>query len=344
MSSQQVQYLRISKDWSLIVAPRETPTFLANTTGSTIQILLDTAVIDEPQKLEKYALALGGTIPQVKVLPNEYLYARAMIVPSEDGSEDENDSATIIVSDDKTTSNTLNALREYIDDVGTQVMRLSTRVTDNEIALINRGINYELLLRKLLYIDMVRHESVAQLTNQLIRISTRLFSAESYIFKLRTEFPSVKLRVDSLENRMNSNEDSAVSKLKSQVAELFVQVDNIITKLNELVPKVEEGWGNYDKIITDEINPLKNDLSELTSSFNFLNNALVKFANTNTDDEINAAFAELLKQSSLEMEGPLTAMKNCILELKHSVLDTDTLLLDAEGLKQTWIESATPTT
>lgn len=341
---QSQQYLRVTKDWGLLIAPREKDSYVANVTGNTILTLLSDSVIDNPVTQEKYALAIGGTIAQMKILPEQYLYARAVFAEGEGGDpedpEDPDNGSTVVVDEDKINTEELAAIREYMDKLATQVLQLTDRVTDNEVKLVHGNIRYDLLLRKLLYIDMVRHKSVAQLSKQLLMLNSRLFTAEAFVFQMRREFPGLKIRVGLIEDKIANDESSALDRLDAKVDNLTVQITNVTEQLLELEEKVNDSNFNYDEFVEEEIDPIRNDLGKLAKEFAFINNAFVELATSYTDDEINAAFAELLKQSSIEMEGPLTSLKNCILDLRHSFKDTDKYVINPDSVVQGLIDGS----
>lgn len=330
------QYLRVSDTWELLLGPREVPNFLANVSGTTVLVQLSPSQLTNPALTEAYALAVGGTIPQLKVGPEQYLYAKAYVADTETGST----TATVTVGENRLNTGDIAALRDMIATVAAQVMRLSERVTDNEIKLDADDLIFEHIRRNWLYTDTARQKSIAQLSKQIINLATRLFSAESILLKFRLEFPGIKIQLADLIDRFETSGNQQLAEIITKVNSISVQLDAVTSRLNTLEPKVEEGWQDYDTLIKETITPIKTDLSDLTRDFNFLNNSLVTLAATYTDAEIDAAFTLLLKSASEKIREPLTALKNCILELRHAVDYADNLILDPNILKTGWLDGS----
>lgn len=327
------QYLRVSDTWELLLGPREVPNFLANVSGTTVLVQLSNTQLTNPALTETYALAVGGTIPQLQVGADQYLYAKAYV-----GDAGTSTTATVTVGENRLDMTDVAAIRDTITTIAAQVMRLSQRVTSNELKLDADDLIFEHIRRNWLYTDTARQKSIAQLSKQIIILANRLFSAESILLKFRLEFPGVKLQLEDLADKFETSGNQQLAEVVTKVNNISAQLDAVTARLNTLEPKVEEGWQDYDNLVKETITPIKNDLSDLTRDFNFLNNSLVTLAATYTDAEIDAAFTVLLKDASAQMQTPLTALKNCILELRHAVDYADNLILDPNVLKAGWFD------
>lgn len=319
------QYLRISKDWGVVLYPREEDTYIANLTGSTILAQLSTEKMENPAATETYALAIGGTLPQLKVTKDQYLYARSLA--------DEDESATVIADGKRVDMADIEDVKVDISSLAVEIMKLTNRVSRNEVELAQRDISYTLLRRELLHDGLIRDGRTAALSSNVLSLAMRLFAAETLIYKFRNEYPNTIFRLEALEHQLSEeNEDNPLTALEIQISALSNQINNLTFRVNELVPKVEEGWQDYDKLVKEQIEPLKDSVDVLSDDFDSLNNSLVQLAAKYTDEEINTVFDRIIRDVSEDMIGPITALKNLIIDIRHSMKYEDNFLFQGESL------------
>ena len=305
-------FLRLSNKWSELVTPTDEVLYLFNSSGSPVKVILsdkqeETSGLDST----KYRpFTIGGTIAQLHA-PETYIYAKAMIP----------DSSEIVVatSDTRIDVNDQEGIKDDIDRLTVEVMRLSNRVTSNQIDQHKLIGHYRIFTSQMIYSHIWNSKALTRTTKQILYLHKRLFAAETYIHQHRKDWINLQYRLEDILNV--GDVAKRLDELSTQASRTAVEVSNLTTRLNELVPRIEEAWADYDQLVKEHITPLTEKVDDLHEDFIALNNAITRLAEKHTPEEIELVFDEIIKQTSEEMVAPLTGLKNFLVELSIASID-----------------------
>ena len=299
------QYIRVGTEWAELFDPQTDPTYLLNASGTSIQFWFSQAKITDFTAIQ-HPFTVGGLISQAVAPAGSFIYAKAL---KESVIGD-----TVVVADDKKI-NTAEAddVREELDMLGVQVMRLSQRVSNEEIRMENHMLSYTLFLREFFDNAGSTQSSIISLSTQMMRLNMRIFAAERFIQAYRRQYNNLLFRIDDIETGGAINKK--VDKMATELNTVMATSNNINAKLNDLIPRIEEAWSDYDQLVKEHVEPLKEEVKVLSTDFTSLNNAMVKFVSANTPEAIEREFLKLIASASDEMVGPITSLKNSLVEL-----------------------------
>ena len=310
------QYLRISDTWTLIFSPAEHTRFMVNVSGISIQLKTSTSPSSNPASIAMPGYTVGGTIGQITFRPDEYVYAKASV------------GTGIAIWDTEPISLTdSRSIGDQIDQLALEVMKLSQRVTANEIKHVEHASEFYQLQRHFLSHALHSMENDAQLFNYYFTLSRRLFAAENYIRTHGSEYAVLREDVDNLIENTGSNEE--LSKLAIQLSALTQTVNNLVNKVSIL-----------DGITGDDAQQTIESLAQLTAQvntvagdLNSLNNALVTMSSQNTPEEIAAA-GEQLKTAEPKLSNVVDGLVTTLTSLANKVDYRETVILgtDIDGI------------
>lgn len=310
------QYLRISDTWTLIFSPAEHTRFMVNVSGISIQLKTSTSPSSNPASIAMPGYTVGGTIGQITFRPDEYVYAKASA------------GTGIAIWDTEPISLTdSRSIGDQIDQLALEVMKLSQRVTTNEIKHIEHTGEFYQLQRHFLSHALHSMEHDAQLFNHYLTLSKRLFAAENYIRSHSGEYILLRDDVDGLLNTAGSNEE--IGELASQLSAMTQTVSNLVNRV-----------GILDGITSEDAQQTIASLAQLTtqvntvaSDLNALNNALVTMSSQNTPEEIAAAGAQL-KLAEPKLSNVVDGLVTTLTSLANKVDYRETVILgtDIDGI------------
>ena len=310
------QYLRISDTWTLIFSPAEQTRFMVNVSGISIQLKTSTSPSSNPASIAMPGYTVGGTIGQITFRPDEYVYAKASV------------GTGIAIWDTEPISLTdSRSIGDQIDQLALEVMKLSQRVTANEIKHVEHASEFYQLQRHFLSHALHSMENDAQLFNYYFTLSRRLFAAENYIRTHGSEYAVLREDVDDLIENAGSNEE--LSQLAVQLSALTQTVNNLVNKVSIL-----------DGITGDDAQQAIESLAQLTAQvntvagdLNSLNNALVTMSSQNTPEEIAAA-GEQLKTAEPKLSNVVDGLVTTLTSLANKVDYRETVILgtDIDGI------------
>lgn len=300
------QFLRVSNKWTEILTPTEHNTFLFNSSGYPIKVHISDKAVDDPSIDSRYTtFTMGGTIAQMCIDKANYAYAKASI---DDGKE-----AIVVASGQRIDQENQDAITTAIDNLSTQLMHLSNRVTNNQIDQLHFLGQNAIFVRQMLNSHTWMTKSFAVVNNQVLNLHNRLYAAERFVDEYRRKWISMEERVEEVLQLKGLAEN--IVKLENQIYETATTVNNINGTLNDLIPRVEEAWADYDKLVKEFINPLAEEVDILHQDFISLNNGITHLTDEHTPEEIEDTFQEIIRSVNSSMVPPLTGLKNALVEL-----------------------------
>jgi hypothetical protein len=121
--------------------------------------------------------------------------------------------------------------------------------------------------------------------------------------------------VENIRNINNDNLAAEIALLKADVTTLIANHATVVTRLDTLRTDVDNTDAKCDRILTDEVNPLRSRLMDLVASFAALNNSLVLFVNKYNVNDVNTAFDSFIMAVPESMVAPITAIKDYVLRI-----------------------------
>ena len=218
MSSNK-HFLRISDSWLNIFTPSGNTRYMNNASGVTIRLLISDTDIDPTTIVddEVHYFTVGGTIGTICANNDKYVYARAVA----------NSVTThgILVCDTETiTNDDLEAVREEVETISVEIMRLMHRVSKQERKTIDHGVDYELFVREFLDTTARHHIQFSAIHKHIATIWEELLMAERFIQNHRNEYTELKEMVDNIRNINNDNISAELSLVKADVTTLLTNV------------------------------------------------------------------------------------------------------------------------
>lgn len=321
------QYLRMTTSWTKIFNKDDPRTHIANLSGFPIKIkFTDTNQIPTT---DTESFTLGGLISNIVTIPTKYVYARATSTTSELGE-------TILITDsDKAISGTdISQIQQNLDRFYVEVMKLSTRVTENEIAHIGAHEKYYLFLRKFLNNQNEVQRWLAAANKNIATLQLHMFLAEQWITTHRKDFRDFKYQV---EHTAITNYDKKIEDIANRINSVSTVASNVATKLEEYIPRIEEAWGDYNSLVEKEIKPMQEDLEALHTEFVALNNGIVQIGTTHTPEEIDEIFTSLMTRMPANVQAVFTTLKNLIRavavntsDIAETIRRDDLIILDPD--------------
>ena len=304
------QYLRVGREWIKLYDPQENGVYIINTSGHTVKCLVSETEPKAPYA-EKNAYPVGGSICQLRVNPNEYVYARACV----DGDDDEvivacNTTGTPVNADD------VNDIRNQVNYIVSQVMRMNMTMTNYQLDQI-RHINDFAIFKQNYYLDtMFFNRREAARGNMIMNVLNRIFKAEMWIKRHLIEFAKLKEDVKYFDSK--SEIAKKVKSMSDDLSTVLSTTTSLVSRLDYLEPLIEEGWQDYDSLVKEHITPMKTELTGFHNDMRYLHNALVRFTSAHTIGDVNAIFDEIIRDASDESEDTVIAIRDLIVELMQA--------------------------
>ena len=309
MSSNK-HFLRISDSWLNIFTPSGNTRYMNNASGVTIRLLISDTDIDPTTIVddEVHYFTVGGSIGTICANNDKYVYARAVA----------NSVTThgILVCDTETiTNDDLEAVREEVETISVEIMRLMHRVSKQERKTIDHGVDYELFVREFLDTTARHHIQFSAIHKHIATIWEELLMAERFIQNHRNEYTELKEMVDNIRNINNDKISAELSLVKADVTSLLTNHANTVNAINVLQQQLATTDGKYDTLLNGEISPLRSQLLNLTGNLAALNNSLVLFVDKYNETDLNNAFDAFILAAPPSMVSTITAVKDYTLRL-----------------------------
>ena len=304
-------YLRVANSWLRLFTPSGTARYMANTSGLTIRILLSDSELDPATISDNnvHYFTVGGNIGQIVAENTKYVYAKAV-------TDDPVMQGTLVTDTESIVDDDLTDVRDSIEFLSVQLMKLSRRVSDQEIKSIDHGIDYELFVRQFLDTTANQNMQISAIHKHIATIWEELLLAEKFIQQHRVEYAALREMIDNIRN------SSAEAGLRAEVEVIKADIINILSNYADITEDIadirsdiETTNQNYNSLLNDEISPLRRRLTELMNKLAALNNALATLTVNHTAAEINALFDDFIVTVSADMVPVITAIRDDILAI-----------------------------
>lgn len=198
-------FLVVTNEWKELVTPGNRDIFVYNESGKTVHFYLSNKKLEVPINITSEYLALGGTISQSVVRANQYLYAKAACGP---------DDRVILIADNERISAVEGVeLREEIEGIASQLMRLTNRVTDNELKHTDNDVLWTKFLTEYRERVLEEHDRYVALSDMVIDMFKRIYRTETAeakntdkIFNMEINtFPDMQINIDEVDARVKDN-------------------------------------------------------------------------------------------------------------------------------------------
>lgn len=304
-------YLRVANSWLRLFTPSGNARYIANTSGLTIRLLfsntpLDVANINDDNV---HYFTVGGNIGQIVAENTKYVYARAV-------TEDPVMQGTLVTDTESIVDDDLTDVRDSIEFLSVQLMKLSRRVSNQEIKSIDHGIDYELFVRQFLDTTAHQHMQISAIHKHIATIWEELLLAEKFIQQHRVEYAALREMIDNIRN------SNAEAGLRAEVEVIKADIINILSNYADVTDAIADIRNDlsttdqkYDNLLNDEISPLRRKITELMNKLATLNNALATLTVDHTAEEINALFDDFIVTAPADMVPVVTAIRDDIIAI-----------------------------
>ena len=168
-------YLRVANSWLKLFSPSGNRRYMANTSGLTIRMLiaddeLDPSTINDN---EVHYFTVGGNVGQIVADNTKYVYARAVI-------DDPTIQGTLVTDTENILDDDLVSVRNSVEFLTLQLMKLSKRVTKQELKSVDHGVDYEIFVRQ--FLDTTAHQHIQISAIHSISFMIALFPDFSSMF------------------------------------------------------------------------------------------------------------------------------------------------------------------
>lgn len=304
-------YLRVANSWLKLFSPSGNRRYMANTSGLTICMFitdneLDPSVINDN---EVHYFTVGGSIGQIVADNTKYVYARAV-------TDDPTIQGTLITDTESIVDDELVSVRDSVEFLTLQMMKLSKRVTKQEIKSIDHGIDYELFVRQFLDTTAHQHIQISAVHKHIATIWEELLLAEKFIQRHRVEYDTIREMIDNIRNTdSNAGLKADVELIKTDIINILSNYANITGTIAEMQNDISATDQKYDNLLNDEISPIRNKVYELMNKLATLNNALAALNVNYTPDQINEMFNDFITTVPVDMVNTITAIRDDILAI-----------------------------
>lgn len=317
------QYLRVSPKWTELLAPSDDPQYLANVSGTTIQIQfakirnLNIGADGNP------SFALGGSIAQMLTPSGMYVYGKAI---------NTSDSAILITDNARISQNDQTELQNALDKVTAEIMRATNRITTLESNDVDFGHKYYWLLRYFLNTTLKNQQFDAWLTERTTKLVKRIFAVEEWVLNHKKEFTSLQTVIGALD-ASGITADSIVS-MKASLASVSGELSTVISRLNTLEPRVDDYTTDLMETIEKTVKPVTSKVDEVRNDFDALNNSLVVLVKQHTKQEVIDVAESLIdtyQETDPDMVSTVESLRDMIVSIYNKVDYGDVIKLgDAE--------------
>ena len=342
-------FLRITGTWSELFTPGEYDNYVSDLTGTPALFYISDKKIN-PNTIKKGWFTLGGNIGQMRLLADKYIYAKACL-------DDPAGFITIITAHEHLPINDVEDVRDQMNDVIEQLMRLSERVTKNTISIDDHAVEYELLLRKIAKQDALNdkkfkeHDAeIANIYNKLDKHRTeylnffdafahttavinqhltttdynvvdlwnKLYAAETLLLKYRADYKMLSVAIKNLELN-GTGGGGADSGTITLIQSELASLTSQLDEITDDMNSLDLRVSNLEKNGSGgSQDDLTDEVATLNNKFAAVNNTITKLASLNDDDDIEIVFKKLLTTIPNNMKEVTTAIKDLIIRTNDS--------------------------
>lgn len=333
-------FLRITGTWSELFTPGDYDNYVSDLTGTPALFYISDTKLD-PSTITKGWFTLGGNIGQMRLLADKYIYAKACL-------DDPAGFITIITAHEHLPISDVDDVRDQMNDVIEQVMRLSTRVTKNTIRLDDHAVEYELLLRQIAkqnaknddkfqsiddeianiysmqdkhrieylnFFDAFAHtnavidQHLTTIDYNVVDLWKKLYAAETLVLKYRADYKSLSVAIKNLElNGVSGGNMGSAALIQSELASLTAQLGDITDDISSLNIRLTNVENNGGGSYTD----LSADIAKLNNKFAAVNNTITNLSSLDNEDDIEIVFNNLLRNIPNDSVEVTAAIKDII--------------------------------
>lgn len=303
-------YLRVANSWLRLFTPSGNARYIANTSGLTIRLLfsntqLDVANINDDNV---HYFTVGGNIGQIVAENTKYVYARAV-------TDDPVIQGTLITDTESIVDDDLTEVRDSVEFLSVQLMKLSSRVSKQEIKTIDHGVDYELFVRQFLDTTAHQHMQISAIHKHIATIWEELLLAEKFIQNHRVEYAALREMIDNIRSSDEGNIRAEVELIKADIVNILSNYADVTDAITDIRNDLSVTDQKYDNLLNDEISPLRRKITELMNKLATLNNALATLTVNHTAEEINALFDDFVVTAPADMVPVVTAIRDDIIAI-----------------------------
>jgi hypothetical protein len=304
-------YLRVANSWLKLFSPSGNRRYMANTSGLTIRMFITDSELD-PSTIndnEIHYFTVGGNVGQIVADNTKYVYARTVV-------DDPTIQGTLITDTENIIDDDLISVRNSVEFLTVQLMKLSKRVTKQELKSIDHGVDYELFVRQFLDTTAHQHIQISAIHKHIATIWEELLLAEKFIQRHRVEYDTMREMIDNIRNTdTNAGLRADVELIKTDIVNILSNYANITGTIEEIQNDISTTGQKYDNLLNDEISPIRSKVYELMNKFATLNNALAALNVNYTSDQINEMFNDFITTVPTDMVNTVTAIRDDILAI-----------------------------
>lgn len=304
-------YLRVANSWLKLFSPSGNRRYMANTSGLTIRMFitdneLDPSVINDN---EVHYFTVGGNIGQIVADNTKYVYAKAV-------TDDPTIQGTLVTDTENIIDDELISVRDSVEFLTVQLMKLSKRVTKQELKSVDHGIDYELFVRQFLDTTAHQHIQISAIHKHIATIWEELLLAEKFIQRHRVEYDTIREMIDNIRNTdSNAGLKADVEIIKTDIINILSNYADITKTIAEMQDDISATDQKYDNLLNDEISPIRKKVYELMNKLATLNNALAALNVNYTPDQINEMFDDFITTVPTDMVNTVTAIRDDVLAI-----------------------------
>lgn len=304
-------YLRVANSWLKLFSPSGNRRYMANTSGLTIRMFiadseLDPSIINDN---EVHYFTVGGNIGQIVADNTKYVYAKAV-------TDDPTIQGTLVTDTENIIDDELISVRDSVEFLTVQLMKLSKRVTKQELKSVDHGIDYELFVRQFLDTTAHQHIQISAIHKHIATIWEELLLAEKFIQRHRVEYDTIREMIDNIRNTdSNAGLKADVEIIKTDIINILSNYADITKTIAEMQDDISATDQKYDNLLNDEISPIRKKVYELMNKLATLNNALAALNVNYTPDQINEMFDDFITTVPTDMVNTVTAIRDDVLAI-----------------------------
>lgn len=303
-------YLRVANSWLRLFTPSGNARYIANTSGLTIRLLFSNTPLDVVNINDDnvHYFTVGGNIGQIVAENTKYVYARAV-------TDDPVIQGTLITDTESIVDDDLTEVRDSVEFLSVQLMKLSSRVSKQEIKAIDHGVDYELFVRQFLDTTAHQHMQISAIHKHIATIWEELLLAEKFIQNHRVEYAALREMIDNIRSSDEGNIRAEVELIKADIVNILSNYADVTDAITDIRNDLSTTDQKYDNLLNDEISPLRRKITELMNKLATLNNALATLTVDHTAEEINALFDDFIVTAPADMVPVVTAIRDDIIAI-----------------------------
>ncbi len=312
----ELQYLRIGNTWTKVIEKGPKPAFVANTTGTPIEFYLSEEEVPsgDPAVVDAKVYVAGGSIGQVCV-DKKFMYARAIV-------KNPDKLVTIVVGTTPIGDTDVAEQASLLDKLILEVMRLTQRVNENEVAEAERAFDYYKFLRFVVDSHNTNQSLITTLSTRIADLYFKVFAVEKFFGENIMQLFTINTRLDALEKRVHT-----------------IGPEGLAGKLNDALQQILELQKKFeiiDPIIKDAQELAQSAIRPVKDGLEALNNTLTIIATRHTENEVLKARDELIKQYANtipEAVPVIRSLATMLVNLSHKLDGTRLLVVKTETLE-----------